>query len=125
MDKFIEDSLDTPLKDVLMEMQIRIVRTTTYFGVKASKNPLDYWVYQEIIHEFKPDVIVEVGTNYGGSTLALAHICDLLNKGRIIGLDISQGKIPDKVRIPVNPATHSALNRPSIPVQTGHPVARL
>jgi len=98
MDKFIEDSLDTPLKDVLMEMQIRIVRTTTYFGVKASKNPLDYWVYQEIIHEFKPDVIVEVGTNYGGSTLALAHICDLLNKGRIIGLDISQGKIPDKVR---------------------------
>lgn len=39
MDKFIEDSLDTPLKDVLMEMQIRIVRTTTYFGVKASKKP--------------------------------------------------------------------------------------
>jgi len=29
------------------------------------------------------------------------------------------------LRIPVNPATHSALNRPPIPVQTGHPVARL
>jgi len=30
-----------------------------------------------------------------------------------------------QLRIPVNPATHSALNRPPIPVQTGHPVARL
>jgi len=30
-----------------------------------------------------------------------------------------------RVRIPVNPATHSALHRPPIPVQTGHPVARL
>jgi len=29
------------------------------------------------------------------------------------------------LRIPVNPATYSGLNRPPIPVQTGHPAARL
>jgi len=98
MSKYLEENLDMPLREALMAMQIRIVRTTTYFGVKASKNPLDYWIYQEMLYEFKPDVIIEVGTNFGGSTLALAHICDLLNKGRVIGLDIDQEKIPDQVR---------------------------
>ena len=30
-----------------------------------------------------------------------------------------------RVRIPTHPAAYSALNRPPIPVQTGHPVVRV
>ncbi|WP_026100781.1 CmcI family methyltransferase [Synechococcus sp. PCC 7336] len=94
----IENSLDMSLKEYLPLLQRRIIRRTSYFGVKTLKNPMDFWVYQEIIYEMKPDVIVEVGNNWGGSTLALAHLLDLCARGRIIALDIDQSKVADKVR---------------------------
>lgn len=61
---------------------------TTWLGVPVSKVPLDLWVYQEIIHELKPDLIIESGTSYGGSALFMASVCDLLGKGRIVSIDI-------------------------------------
>jgi cephalosporin hydroxylase len=94
----LETSLDLPLKEALARMQDRILQRTYYFGVQTFKNPLDYWVYQEIIHALKPDVIVEIGNYYGGSTLALAHLCDLAGKGKVIGLDIIHDRIPEVVR---------------------------
>jgi cephalosporin hydroxylase len=94
----LEQSLDLPLKNVLEIMQDRILHRTHYFGVQTFKNPLDFWIYQEMIVEQQPDVIIEVGNYYGGSTLALAHLCDLLGKGRVIGLDIIQNRIDDRVR---------------------------
>jgi len=97
-DPNMEHNLDMPLSDVLAIMQRRIMTGTTYFGVKTLKNPLDFWVYQEIIFEQRPDVIVEIGNHSGGSTLALAHFCDLLGKGRVIGIDISHDKVPEIVR---------------------------
>ena len=42
-------------------------------GVPAAKNPLDAWVYQEIVYETRPEAIVELGSAYGGGTLFLAH----------------------------------------------------
>lgn len=59
-----------------------------WFGHRALKNPLDAWVYQEIIFETRPDFIVEIGNKNGGSTLFLAHMCDLLGHGTILALDI-------------------------------------
>jgi cephalosporin hydroxylase len=65
------------------------VWTETYWlGVHAFKCPLDLWVYQELVHEGRPDVIVETGTMNGGSALYLASICDLLDRGRVITVDI-------------------------------------
>ncbi len=97
MNKGIEDSLNMQLRDYLPLLQLRIMNTTHYFGIKTLKNPLDFWVYQEIIHEARPDVIVEIGNNWGGSTLALAHLLDRYNHGRVIGVDIDQSKIVDLV----------------------------
>ena len=94
----MEDSLDLPLRDVLVVIQERVVSESTYFGVKALKSPTDFWMYQEIIYEMQPDVILEVGTRLGGGTLALAHLCDLLNKGRVIGLDITHELVPERVK---------------------------
>lgn len=71
---------------------------TYYCGVKTLKNPMDFWVYQEIIFEEMPDVIIEIGNNWGGSTLALAHYLDNLKHGRIIAIDIDQSKIPASVQ---------------------------
>lgn len=89
----MEDQLDMPLSKVLQTVQDRIMDKTTYFGIQTLKNPIDFWVYQEIIFDTRPDVIIEIGNHCGGSTLALAHICDSLGSGRVIGLDISHVKV--------------------------------
>lgn len=65
---------------------------TTWFGVRTQKCPLDLWIYQEIIYELRPDVIIETGTLNGGSALFLASLCDLLKKGKVITIDISNKK---------------------------------
>ena len=61
---------------------------TYWLGVAAQKCPLDLWIYQEIIFQLRPDLIVETGTADGGSALFLASICDLLGRGKVISIDI-------------------------------------
>jgi cephalosporin hydroxylase len=95
---FMEENLQVPLKEVLPLIQNRIISETTYLGIKTYKNPLDAWVYQEIIFETKPEVIIEIGNAFGGSTLWLAHLCDIIGRGKVIALDISQSAIPDFIR---------------------------
>jgi cephalosporin hydroxylase len=94
----MEDVLDMPLREVLNIMQGRILKESSYFGIKTLKSPVDFWVYQEIIFETKPDFIIEIGNFHGGSTLALAHLCDSIGHGHVIGLDIVHDKIPAIVR---------------------------
>ena len=94
MADYMEDNLDMPLGKILPIIQEGILKRTTYFGVKTLKSPIDVWIYQEIIFETKPDVIVEIGNANGGSALLLAHLCDILGKGRIIGLDLSHKTVP-------------------------------
>jgi cephalosporin hydroxylase len=73
---------------------------TFWLNIPVAKCPLDLWIYQEIISETKPDVIIETGTAYGGSALFLASICDLTGRGRIITIDIvEQPNRPDHARI--------------------------
>lgn len=73
---------------------------TFFFGTPLLKTPLDLWVFQEIIYEVMPDVIIETGTHKGGSALYYASLCDLLGKGRIISVDIKDwGEVPRHKRI--------------------------
>jgi cephalosporin hydroxylase len=65
-------------------------KQTYWRGVEVWKNPLDLWLYQEILHEVQPDLIVEAGTKYGGSAYFLANLCDLLDCGRIVTIDIAE-----------------------------------
>ncbi len=60
----------------------------TWLGAQALKNPLDLWIYQEIVVETKPELIVETGTYRGGSALYLASLCDLLGRGEVVSIDI-------------------------------------
>ena len=61
---------------------------TFWRGVKTEKCPLDLWVYQEIIQDLKPDLIIETGTRFGGSALFMADVCTLVGNGRIVTIDI-------------------------------------
>lgn len=56
--------------------------------MRTLKLPLDLWIFQEIIHESKPDVIVEAGTFDGGSALYLATILDAIGKMVTTGNDL-------------------------------------
>lgn len=59
-----------------------------WMGTDIAKYPTDMWIYQELLNEIKPDVIIEAGTFKGGSALYLANICDMLGKGKIFTIDI-------------------------------------
>ena len=64
-------------------------RNTFWLGVATQKCPLDLWIYQEIIFETQPTLIIETGTAAGGSALFLASICDLVDRGRVVTVDIT------------------------------------
>lgn len=63
-------------------------RNTWFMGHAILKCPLDLWLYQEILHAVRPAVIVETGTAFGGSALYFASLCDLLDNGRVITIDV-------------------------------------
>jgi len=75
-------------------------KNTSWRGVPAHKCPMDMWVYQEIMQELRPDLIVETGTYQGGSALFFADVCDMLGGGRVISIDIDpQPGLPEHERI--------------------------
>lgn len=63
-------------------------KDTYWLGVPTQKCPLDLWIYQELLHEERPDLIIETGTAHGGSALYLACVCDQLGRGEIVTVDI-------------------------------------
>jgi cephalosporin hydroxylase len=95
---FMEEALEWPLSRVLPVMQERIMEGSKYHGIPTLKSPLDFWIYQEILWETRPEVIIEIGNFHGGSLLALAHACDALGTGRILGVDISHDGVYPQVR---------------------------
>lgn len=80
----------TNLDDVLYRMHRRTMTATTYCGIDTLKNPTDAWVYEELIWDKRPDVIVEIGTWHGGHLLKLAHQCDMMKHGKVIGVDMTE-----------------------------------
>ena len=74
------------------EASARTWAATRWLGYPAQKCPLDLWIYQELLFETQPDVVVETGTCEGGSALFLATIMDLLGFGRVITVDIKDGE---------------------------------
>jgi len=70
---------------------------TTYRGVSCKKSPFDYVIYQMIIEEVKPDLIIEIGSFEGGSALYLADLLELHGKGEVHTIDI-EDRIDDRVK---------------------------
>ena len=61
-----------------------------YNGLKSLKCPFDYLNYQMIIDEVKPDLIIEIGTHYGGNSLYLADLLQLRNRGVLHTIDVNE-----------------------------------
>ena len=61
---------------------------TSWMGSRIMKTPLDLWIYQEIIYETKPDVLIETGTLGAGSANYYAGLFELVDNGRVYTVDI-------------------------------------
>jgi cephalosporin hydroxylase len=73
-----------------------LIRTTHNFsdtkwaGHPIWQNVLDLWTIQETIFEVKPALLIECGTNRGGSALFYAHLFDLMGQGNIVTIDVEK-----------------------------------
>ena len=59
-----------------------------WLGHPIWQNPLDAWGVQEALVSDGVDLVVECGTNLGGSALYMASIFDLLGRGHVITIDV-------------------------------------
>jgi cephalosporin hydroxylase len=82
------EAVDVTERFHLLSYYSGVVQQTYWLGVPVQKSPLDCWIYQEIITELRPDVIIETGTDLGGSALFLASICDAVGRGHVVSVDV-------------------------------------
>jgi len=89
MDNFLENSLEWSVEKWLRYHQDNLHFIQKYRGIQMIKNPFDLVVYEEILWDVKPDVVVEIGSANGGFTLWLADRMKIINPGaRIISVDL-------------------------------------
>ena len=87
---------------------------TRWRGVPVLKMPLDLWIYQEIIEEIRPALIIETGTAFGGSALFFADLLCLHGPdGRVVTIDREEMNLADIVQghpriIPIHGDSSSA-----------------
>jgi cephalosporin hydroxylase len=96
---------------------------TTWMGVPIAKAPSDMIAYAEIIHETRPDIIIETGTWQGGSALFFAHLFDLIGRGRVFTIDVQPSEArPKHPRITY--ATGSSIDPDAVAWLTGEAASR-
>ena len=60
----------------------------TWLGRPIIQLPEDVLRVQEAIWRIRPDLIIETGVAHGGSLIFYASLCKLMDRGRVIGVDI-------------------------------------
>ena len=82
-------------------MRVQTWCTTRWRGVHVLKAPTDMWVYQELISEIGPDLIIETGSCQGGSALFMRDVLDkIYPEGKIISIDITHKDIREDAKVP-------------------------
>ncbi len=61
--------------------------TTSWLGQSIRKYPQDLFIYQELIWNVRPDLIIECGTQRGGSAYFFGTILDMIGHGNIITIE--------------------------------------
>ena len=72
MDKSVELKLESIYEGHAM---------ASYRGIKCFSCPFDYLMYQMLLHSVQPDLIIEIGTAYGGQALYLSDLQKTLYGG--------------------------------------------
>lgn len=90
--KTLENSLDLTIGEWLYYHQENLHFKQKYRDLKMKKNPFDLVIYEEIIWEIKPNVIVEIGSAFGGFTLWLLDRMRIarIKDPRVITIDLTE-----------------------------------
>jgi len=84
---------------VYHDLKDQTFATTTWLQVPLVKTAADILVFQQIIAETRPELIVETGAYVGGSAMLFASVQEMLGiDGKVIAVDIDLSLIHDKVR---------------------------
>ena len=67
---------------------VKYVYGFTWMGRPIIQLPEDMIRIQEVVYSLKPDVIIETGIAHGGSLIFYASLCKVMEKGRVVGVDI-------------------------------------
>jgi cephalosporin hydroxylase len=73
-----------------------LIRTANFtklrwLGTPIRQNVFDLWTIQETIAQLRPSLIIETGTNLGGSSLFFGQVFDLMGTtGRVVTIDTSR-----------------------------------
>jgi cephalosporin hydroxylase len=62
----------------------------TWLGSPVWQNVLDLWTTQEALAEVRPKLLIECGTNRGGSALFYASMFDLMGDGEVVTIDLER-----------------------------------
>ena len=85
----IEDRLTMTMREWLIFHYTMHRHYTKYLDRKILKTPFDWIVLGDIIQDTRPEVIIEIGSYEGGSTLWMANLLDAMQvPGKIIGIDV-------------------------------------
>lgn len=68
-----------------------------YRGVVMRKSPFDLALLMKAVDETRPEVIIEIGTNFGGSALFLADQMQHYCSPTVLTLDVHDHGVPDSV----------------------------
>lgn len=72
---------------------------TTWMDVHTLKSPMDMWNYQEILVSLRPSIIIEFGTNQGGSALFFSSVMQQIGQPYVIlSVDIVASAISDRTK---------------------------
>ena len=74
-------------------------KKTSWMGIECWKSVADMWNYQEILFELKPSLVIEFGTNRGGSALFFASIMRHVGAPfKVLSVDITHGRLDPRAR---------------------------
>jgi cephalosporin hydroxylase len=62
----------------------------SWLGNPIWQNVLDLWTIQETIAEVRPALLIECGTNRGGSSVFFANLFDLMGQGEVVTVDVKR-----------------------------------
>jgi cephalosporin hydroxylase len=91
----IDIDLDAPVRDYWRQRLVQH-NVDSYFGIVMSKFPEDLRVYEHLLWSTRAEVVVEVGTDQGGSALwfrdRLRTLADtgLIDDFRVVSVDVDQ-----------------------------------
>jgi cephalosporin hydroxylase len=69
----------------------------TFLGYRALRFAQDAWLISQLIHTVRPDVIIELGTSFGGGALYWASVLELTDpsgEARVVTVDILDEPLP-------------------------------